>query len=350
MIAKQCFTSGWIKRQRERYPKTDPYLIEKQLAAFELLGLLTEEDIEFVFKGGTSLILLLPEARRLSIDLDILGRIPLSILKNIVGKSIFNRVEEEVRKPGPIPKKHYKFYFTSVVDGRESYILLDVVDAEPGYSTLQEVQIQSPLFKVEKEVSVTIPTVDGITGDKLTVFAPSTIGISYGRGKSMEIIKQLFDIGELFDHCSDITEIRASYKHIASQEIDFRGLSIDTNVCLKNTFEAAFLLSQANFKGARETDGLAEMKLGIKQMTNYFLGDTFTFEQARTAASKTALLATLVRKSQNINLDDYRFTKAKINEIRDLDLDGEYQILNKLKGANPEAFFYWSKTVQLLDN
>jgi len=90
--------------------------------------------------------------------------------------------------------------------------------------------------------------------------------------------------------------------------------------------------------------------LGIKQMTNYFLGDTFTFEQARTAASKTALLATLVRKSQNINLDDYRYTKAKINEIRDLDLDGEYQILNKLKGANPEAYFYWSKTVQLLDN
>jgi len=196
MISPKCFTSEWIEKQRIKYPGTDPYLIEKQLAAFELLGLLAENDINFVFKGGTSLILLLPVAKRLSIDIDIIGQIPTSILKNIAETSIFNRVEEDVRKSTLIPKKHYKFYFTSIVDGRESYVLLDMVDAEPAYSTLQEVQIQSSLFEVEKEVSVDIPTVDGITGDKLTVFAPTSIGIPYGKGKSMEIIKQLFDLGE----------------------------------------------------------------------------------------------------------------------------------------------------------
>lgn len=133
------------------------------------------------------------------------------------------------------------------------------------------------------------------------------------------------------------------------QEIGFRRLSLSIDACLEDTFEAAFLLSQSNFKGARQTDGLQEMKLGIKRMTNYYLGSRFTFEQARTAASKAALLATIVKDFNPFSLSEYRYSNANVNEIKDLEFDGDYKILNKLKGANPEAFYYWSKTVQLLD-
>ena len=51
------------------------------------------------------------------------------------------------------------------------------------------------LFKVSEELTVQTPTLEGLLGDKLAAFAPNTIGVPYGAGKSMEIIKQLFDIG-----------------------------------------------------------------------------------------------------------------------------------------------------------
>lgn len=51
---------------------------------------------------------------------------------------------------------------------------------------------------------VKIPSVDCILGDKLTAFAPNTTGIPYGKNKELEIIKQLFDVANLFDVTKDI--------------------------------------------------------------------------------------------------------------------------------------------------
>ena len=68
------------------------------------------------------------------------------------------------------------------------------------FTNIIEKPIFLPLFEVEKEVKVCMPTLNGITGDKLSAFAPTTIGIPYGKGKSMEIIKQLFDLGVLFEY------------------------------------------------------------------------------------------------------------------------------------------------------
>ena len=49
---------------------------------------------------------------------------------------------------------------------------------------------------------------DCILGDKLTAFAPYTIGIPFGVDKELEIIKQLNDIACLFD------ELELSLIHI----------------------------------------------------------------------------------------------------------------------------------------
>jgi hypothetical protein len=47
-------------------------------------------------------------------------------------------------------------------------------------------------------VTLTVPDINSIAGDKLTAFAPNTTGILYGSGKEKEIVKQLFDVGCLF--------------------------------------------------------------------------------------------------------------------------------------------------------
>ncbi len=59
MISKNCFTDHWLEQKR-RQLKTDPYLLERALHAFALLGHLAESGLDFVFKGGTSLLLYVP--------------------------------------------------------------------------------------------------------------------------------------------------------------------------------------------------------------------------------------------------------------------------------------------------
>ncbi len=76
MIANQCFTKEWIIRKRSEMGKVDPVLLEKCIHALSLLCALGESPVPFVFKGGTSIILLLKEFHRLSIDIDIVTSMP----------------------------------------------------------------------------------------------------------------------------------------------------------------------------------------------------------------------------------------------------------------------------------
>lgn len=52
MIDNKCFQRTWIESLREKYSLADPTLLEKTIYAFELLGRLAEQKIEFIFKGG----------------------------------------------------------------------------------------------------------------------------------------------------------------------------------------------------------------------------------------------------------------------------------------------------------
>jgi hypothetical protein len=50
----------------------------------------------------------------------------------------------------------------------------------------------------QQDIFVNVPSVASIAGDKLTAFAPTTTGILYGKGKEVEIVKQLHDINKLY--------------------------------------------------------------------------------------------------------------------------------------------------------
>jgi len=106
-------------------------------------------------------------------------------------------------------------------------ILLDVLQTDPPYPQLQDTPIKLSLFPdTSAVVSVKTPTIDSICGDKLTAFAPNTIGIPYeksGGSATLEIIKQLFDIGHLFKKVSDLGAIRSSYIKVGRREGGYRG-------------------------------------------------------------------------------------------------------------------------------
>ena len=97
--------------------------------ALHLLERLKANGLDFVFKGGTSLVLLLKEVNRFSIDIDIIcntERTDLEkVLDNIIQSSNFKNWqldEHRSYQPG-VPKAHYKFSFDTHQHGSWSHLI-----------------------------------------------------------------------------------------------------------------------------------------------------------------------------------------------------------------------------------
>jgi predicted nucleotidyltransferase component of viral defense system len=135
MIVKKCFTKEWLAKIKGDYPAIDPTILEKTIYSFELLSLLNEAGIEYIFKGGTSLLILLPKAKRLSSDVEIISKISKEDLEKhlntVLKTKIFYEWVEDPRTESRIPKKHYKLFYNSVVNPQlKSFILLDILLAD----------------------------------------------------------------------------------------------------------------------------------------------------------------------------------------------------------------------------
>ncbi|MBE0461204.1 MAG: nucleotidyl transferase AbiEii/AbiGii toxin family protein [Candidatus Aminicenantes bacterium] len=347
MIKKICFKGDWIKSRAQELG-ADPILIERVIFAFELLGLLIEGNINLVFKGGTSLMLLIPGFNRLSLDLDIVTNEDEKILENafnkILGKGIFKRWEEDKRDSSEeFPKRHFKFYFDSPTMNRELYVLLDVLQTEQSFYSIIKKPIFHPIFEVEKETPVPVPSVNVLVSDKLTAFAPKTIGILYGKEKSMEIIKQLFDLGLLFEYITDMREIYISYRNFAKLESSYRNLDRSIEEFLNDSIDTSFLICQLDFRGSIENDYTRELRDGIRRIKSHILGGEYSLLKAKEDASKVACLATLIKEGQSaVDLGEIRQNRKNMDKIKNISLPMSYNILNKLKAISPESYYLWS--------
>ena len=333
----------------------DPILIEKAIYAFELLGNLVENGINLVFKGGTGLMLLIPELKRLSIDLDIItGEEDITLydtFDKIVREGLFKKWEEDKRLAGHnVPKRHFKFYYTSRIENRDSHVLLDIVKmSSPFPETIEKPIIIPPLFEVNKEVKVPIPTLNGFTGDKLSAFAPTTIGVPYGKEKSMEIIKQLFDLGILFEHITDLKEVSQSYKKIAKIEASYRNRSLSLDDFLRDSIQASFLISQLDFRGSIANDYTGELKGGIRSIRSHIIGGKYSFSNAKEDASKVACLAFLIKDGRlDIDIKGLKQNRGDVERIKDVLLPEEFGILNKLKQISPKSFYLWAIATKVI--
>ncbi|MEE0237506.1 MAG: nucleotidyl transferase AbiEii/AbiGii toxin family protein [Bacteroidales bacterium] len=205
MLLKDNFNMENVQRLRDLTGR-DPNLLERVVYAFGLLEAIKQAGIPFIFKGGTSLMLLMEHPMRLSTDIDIIVKPGTDIdyyIQEATKIFPFLKCEEQVRiGKNNIEKRHFKFIYKSPVRDSEFYILLDVVFAESPYALLTEKEICNELLLVEgPEVYVTVPTADCILGDKLTAFASHTTGVTFG--KELEIIKQLYDVANLIDVMTD---------------------------------------------------------------------------------------------------------------------------------------------------
>ena len=313
MFAKGNFTLEYLKSiSKGRH--LDPSIMEKTLFAFGLLDALARVETPFIFKGGTSLMLLLKRPMRLSTDIDILVDPELDIEPFIDKASTlfpFERFEEDRRKGvSGIVKKHYQFFYHSIITGKESTILLDVVFEDSPYSVVLSKEIKCDFFQTEGEPTHTrIPSIDSILGDKLTAFAPNTVGIHYLTtrpdkpvlDKKMEVIKQFFDVATLFREASDFEAIKTTYETIAMLEIAYRGLSVSPTECLLDTFRcAASILS----KGRVFAEDYQHLLEGIMRIKGHIFGVKFGAELACSYGCEVMLLVAGLLTQTNVIQQD----------------------------------------------
>ncbi len=258
---------------------------------------------------------------------------------------IFIRYEKDIRKTNlSVPKEHYKIYYPSIY-GREDYIILDILKEDVVYSNIDKVEITSEfIYKEENNdvVKVRIPSCEDLLGDKLTAFAPNTTGIPYykkdrDRDRGMEINKQLFDIGYLFDYVKDIGIVRETFIKVVEKEISYRNnKNISLEMVIEDIFNTSLLV--LNTKDRRKEREI--LLNGRKKLSGYIWNrKEYSQEKFFINAAKAAYLVMLIKEGEN-NIEKY---KTGFDEK----IEGEYQYLNKIKKISEEAFFYLYKAVEL---
>ena len=368
MIKKESLSADWISVKRKKYSK-DPAIMEAMIYALYLLEHLKRTDLEFIFKGGTSLLLLMDQPKRFSVDLDIIlepsvtKEVLESHLSKITASSAFTEMELDERRSYQegIPKAHYKFFYESNIGTRDREgnmisnpkreILLDIIFQEDQYPELARKPVETEWLIQEGEpVQVVIPSIDSVSGDKLTAFAPNTTGVPYGVEKEKEIMKQLFDIGCLFDEISDSEVVKQSFKSIVKSEIEYKHeRKIESaDQVLQDIIDTSLLIAGiTNLSKKEEDPALREINTGINQFKYYLFKGTFGLLEAKVASSKAALLAAIILKDFNGEIPkfdpDLPLTKYLIT-------NPDYNYLNKrLKYVEKgESLFYWFQALNLL--
>ena len=350
LIKSYCFTEKWLTSKTKEV-SGDPTLIEKTVHAFALLGYLVQLEENFIFKGGTSLLLQVPEIKRLSIDIDIIfgGDIEkfISKLEKIPGNNPFIRFEENEREFRSLPnRRHFKFFYNSSLSAKEEYVLLDIVMENPDYIPFVETKkIKTNLFEIETKLFVKIPTIEGLLGDKLTAFAPHTIGVPFIKSENnsttMQVIKQLYDIGELFDIATNFEHIEKAYNATFEKENEYRDNKFTREEVLQDTINVCLNLLQIRLKKYRENNISNYLEDGIKRIASHLIGDKFTTDsKAKITAAKTFCIANLLLTGEKFDFQNDLYQEKNIEKLAKINLPEPYIKLNRLKPILPEAFYY----------
>lgn len=310
MIKKETFTLENIQRIQKEY-KVDPELAQRTVFALGLVEALRKVDLQFIFKGGSSLMLLFDVPKRLSTDVDILVNKNCDIdsfINKVANIFPFTSVSESVRTTNKsISKKHYKFTYLSPIKNREITVLLDILFSDNNYAKTITKPINNGFLITEGEdYYVTIPTIESILGDKLCAFAPHTTGIKYhnedfSNDKRLEVIKQFYDVVSLFDIAKDFKAVRDTYFKTAEEEIAYRNLDITPIDSLKDSFDTALsLLSWGKFNKV----DYPELVDGVNKIKMHIVNRSFSMNSTAIYAAKVMLLsACLIKDVDVFNLE-----------------------------------------------
>jgi hypothetical protein len=354
MIHPQCLARQWLEHHGAAMNCRSLGLLEKTIVALQLVGYLAESGLPFQFKGGSSLLLRLNPIRRLSIDVDIVTQAKPNELQAVLGSisrlAPLTGHEHDPRRDRELPpKKHYRIFYPSAIEPKTDHVLLDVLFEPEAPPRCELVSITTPFIMQEHEVRVAVPTVDALLGDKLSAFAPRTIGILHHPERRADIAKQLFDVAALFDAAIDLRVAADVYAVVHARQLVYRQVAYSIADTLNDSIETGFLYSQLDLKGGLKTEHGLFVQDGLTGLQNHLVNQPFRRDEARIAAGKAACVAAwILRRPVGMPLPDLRYQPANVAALREAQIAAPWLPLNRLKGGNPEAFHYWDQAQRIL--
>lgn len=346
-IKNRKFLEESINELKKTNPKADIQLLEKTIGALYLVESLVNSGLNFVFKGGTSLVLLLNEIKRFSVDVDIITEedkqtVNECIKRIIESQNLFTKYEENKRNNSASKRmelEHYKFFFNSVTDNSEKYILLDIAYESNKYPETINKNMECLKLNVSSEYIVNLPSVESILGDKLTVLAPNTTGIHYNSDKELELMKQLYDVDKLFNEAEYIDIVKKSFINIANREIKYRKLKEITNEDVLEDIREFCIdtILQNNIENQHDVN------IGMKKLQGFIIENKFRREQeVLTAVGKVLYLMKLIKNDEN-KIERY----SKESKLKDIIIPEKFKkILKKMNNYNEEAYYYILKSFE----
>ena len=346
MLARENYSAEHITGLRTR-TGADPSILERTVFAFGLLEAIRSVGMPFIFKGGTSLMLMLENPRRLSTDIDIIVSHGTDVDGYIekAGKIFpFINVEEHKRKGlNDIEKRHFRFHFLSPRSEKDINILLDVVFEDNPYPVVHERPIRSSLLtSVGEDLTVVVPDKNSILGDKLTAFAPHTTGIPFGVDKELEIIKQMFDCWTLIQEMDDYSVVANVYGQISAIELGYRGLNVNVEDCLKDTIDSCICIMG---RGNVSSEEYQHFSRGIGAIQGHIFVGRINGENAGAYASEVMYLATCILTGRDFERisdpDVYRDVQLNVKGIKKI---------SSFRNTDPLAYAYMVKSMQMLQD
>ena len=224
----QFFTREHFEARKGSAPAE---LCELVVHCLELVSQLAHRGLDFRFKGGNSLLVLLEDPQRFSIDVDIVTTVKKDELIQLVESvarecSAFDRWEVRQPKTKPwLPMLSFKLFFRSQYQPEhEAYVMLDAVLKPPPYTGVRRPVRCADIYQSPLEVEV--PSISGLIGDKLLTLGPSTLGIPLGKAKEAQRLKHVFDVALLARTGYELEDVRSSVRGCIEQELEIQGRSM----------------------------------------------------------------------------------------------------------------------------
>lgn len=290
-------------------------LAEQAIHCLECVAELAWARLAFQFKGGNSVLIILQNPKRFSIDVDIATNEPQEIIEFTLDKivkecGVFTKWTKRQHKTKPwIPLASYYLYYQShFVNADGAFIMLDCQLTKSPYAT-QELPIQcGGLYKTI--VRADVPTAASLIGDKLLTLGPATLGIPTGKGKEAQRIKHVFDVGLLLATLPSLDAIREGFTACVTHENALQQKSIDAADVLADTL--LFCKAVMSAESVPEpTNGripvLDETIKGLPEFAGYLFSRKYSWNDLRRDIGRVALCITAVC---NLDVSDGYFVKT----------------------------------------
>jgi len=309
-------------------------LAEQAIHCLELVAELNWAALPFQFKGGNSLLLILQNPRRFSIDVDIATDQKQESIEVVLDKivkecGVFSKWTKRQHKTKPfIPlASYYLFYKSHYAGPDDACIMLDCQLSKSPYTTQTIPIVCGTLYKTI--VKTEVPTRAGLIGDKLLTLGPTTLGIPLGKGKEAQRIKHVFDISRLCETLPSINEIRESFTACIKQENNLQKKEIDAKDVLADTllFCKYVITNSANFNTENGLyPVLSETIKGLPQFASHLFCKKYEWADLQRDIARVGLC---IAAACNLDVSDGYFIKT-------------------YKSANDDPLKYWNSTVAWL--